>query len=1735
MAPLRVQLWKRGGDVLPPFVSSSFTTLCFSSRSPSQSGPRVRLSQGDAETLAAEARAGFPLPPREGRRRATAPLVRLPSFCWSSAHFPSVGGGDRAATIETGTPHRKREGEAEGGEREGESREREGEGGRETQDRREVEGSREGERWRAGRQKGRVEIQGNRGESDGVPTRVGSTIYGRTSLRFFEDTHGIWTTRLLGPLGESWPLAGEGRIPRKRLFSIALPRSHSSTKRHTIDASRTSSASPWKARGAGWEERSLWRGSEGWRAEARGVEQEETGQGAQEKNRVAGDRGPCGGGSPDLQEGQKKSRHCFAPPKRKDRNEREGRRDWTECECGEARPDAIQGNGAAEAVAWTQGQDETKRRLEMLLPTTKHVALWLNALAGFLERMERRQNQQPKRGEMRVGDIPQGGLWQLLFDAAAAARATCEKTHAAANQEMSSSSRHGKASTGGHHQSPGRLPTLPLPSSLSSSISSSSSALSSSPASACRTAGACFWVWAVELLCRRQQEECEGGPLESDKTGSSFSSCFSPPAVSRQSYLSLVHGDSVSSSSPSPPSSAAPLPSSSSLPSSPSTCASRPRVPSLRGVAMAANACVRLHKWGRENPQLVASLSACPPWAAFAPIAVPRSAEKNLPACFSRPVFSLPEEGRNKREKRTARSREDEASSSHALAVGASCAALPLPSLRDLRACLLALLLSIRNWEAAARDMNEQDASLLVHACATAELFFPPLFSALSLRLLARCTLPPLANRLHTSSEETSSREEDARPNKDGENGNDAGTPRPIDLHSSLLSKEVAASSPPQFASNSSASECVSSPSCPIPSLSAGSSPSSFAPPTVNEETTYPSSPALAQAKHPRQASLGTARLPALSDTGKQWATTPPAGREEVDFLSSFSPQGLSLLLHGFAALRVSLPPTLASRLGRAALEKLHATSQAETTEKTERRQAGRMEEAGRAAVAGGVNGRRDAWQGSGVQNAEEERQRSLAPASHGPNFQGSQMKTTRPEGGAGEAGKGTDAGGQSRKRGEFSGVCTPKQAVRLVYALCELPDVPHPLAKHAAVLLSQGRLKTHPESFSIQGRLLALRCFLNFDVREPESMHAIFLSLLCPGVPGSSGAVSASSAPFVCSNSPASLFSEQHFALLLHLLATAQATGALVFDSSSGKKFSVSHPKSTLLAEAKSRLLADEPLGDPTVSGLDASAAARTPAVPSGQVSLFSLLPQFLRTHLAQFLAVATPQGLSSVFSAVAKLDAGRTVLHANNRLLALSGEEPPHIGADRCGVLYADSLLAASCCRVLLSNRAEPRHLIACCFAAAASFAGNPHWHAALLFHAFHVPVSGRALAVGVCTPRRGRGSAAGEKMEQLRDVSAVCASADGEASTTTWPAKLVQPSLFSLLTFHSETQARSSTGAGVSFHSFTTPASESQLPRCLKSPDNAQWETVVFRGQSQSAEAGDAACWLSSVSSNVAADEKRQKQGESPISDRSACFQTGFSTETVDAPTTVQALSACGVTVQTVSQLQAVLLHLAFELGDTGGLSALHLRVLRASISLLDCFLHSSLPYDHMREEPLDHGGKAFKSLLERPDTKSDFPAFMGEHLSAFSPSYDRKVCGKHTSSFDSCETDGGRQPHPAMQQAYPRSPIKSQANVCKAKLRGRGNDGNVIGEVSPHFPDLESSAKWVKSSRLHCEVLDTVRSVVRVERKCKSDRNTLKHPLQKVGPCLVVSEALIPPYVVDIAVHPVNCYRGSCNLV
>ncbi|EPR60763.1 hypothetical protein TGGT1_309000 [Toxoplasma gondii GT1] len=1711
MAPLLMQLWKRGGDVLPPFVPSSSKPLCLPSRSPSQSGPRVKLAPGDAKALATEARVGCPSLPREDRRRAAAPLARLPSFCWSHARFPSAGGGDRAAgTIETGTPHRKRK--AEGGER-GESREREGEGERGTQDRREVEGSREGgERWRAVRQKGRVETQRNRRGSDEVPTRDWSTIYGRTSLRFFGDTEGIWTARLLGPLGESWPLAdccsveaGEGRIPRKRLFSVALPRSHSSTKRHNIDASRSSSASPWKACEVGWEERSRWLGSERWRAEARDVEQEETGQGAQEKTGVAGNRGPCDGGFPDLKESQKKRRHFVAPPKRKDREERGGRRDWTECEHGEARLDAVQGDGAAEAVAWMQGQDETKRQLETLLPTTKHVALWLNALAGHLERMQRRQNQQPNRVEMRVADAPQGGLWQLLFDAAAAAKATCEKTHAVANKEMSSSSGHGKESTSGHRQSQGRLPTLRLPSSLSpSSISPSSSARSSSPASACRTAGACFWVWAVELLCRRQREECEGRSLESHRMESSFSPCFSPPSVSCQSSLSLLHGDSVSSSSLSPPSSAAPLPSSSSLPSSPSTCASRPRVPSLRGLAMAANACVRLHKWGRENPQLAASLSACPPWAAFAPSAHPRSTEKNLPACSSRPVFSLPEEAKNEREKRTARSREDEACSSPALAVGASCAAPPLPSLRDLRACLLALLLSIRNWEAAAQEMNEQDASLLVHACATAELFFPPLFSALSLRLQARRTLPPLANRLPTSSEETSSREEDAKPNKDRENRDDSGTPRPTDLPSSLPSKEMAASSPPP-------------------------------------------------AKHHQHASLGTERLPALSDAGAQSATTTPAGREEVDFLSSFSPQGLSLLLHGFAALRVSLPPTLASRLARSALDKLHATSLAEATEKTERRQAGRMEEAGRGAVAGAVNGRRDAWLGSGVQKAEEERQRSLAPASHGPDFQGSQMKTTRPDGGAGEAGKGTDAGGQSRKTGEVSGVCTPKQAVRLVYALCELPDVPHPLAKHAAVLLSQGRLKTHPESFSIQGRLLALRCFLNFDVREPEGMHAIFLSLLCRGVPRSSGAMSASSAPFVCSSSPASLFSEQHFALLLHLLATAQATGALVFDSSSGKKISVSHPKSPLLADAKSRLLADQPLGDPTVSGLDAPAAARAPGVPSGQVSLFSLLPQFLRTHLAHFLPVATPQGLSSVFSAVAKLDAGRTVLHVNNRLLPLSGEEPLHIRGDRGGVLYADSLLAASCSRLLLSNRAEPRHLIACCFAAAASFAGTPHWHAALLFHAFHVPVAGRALAAGVCTPGRGHGAAAGEKMEQLRDASAVCASADGETSTITWPAKFVQPSLFSLLTCHSETQARNSTGAGVSFHSFTTPASESQLPHRLKAPDNVQWATAVFRGQTQSTEAGDAACCLSSASSNVVADEKRQKQGESPISegrelqrgsrghpvlaaDRSACFQTGFSTtETINVTTTVQALSACGVTVQTVSQLQAVLLHLAFELGDIGGLSALHLRVLRASISILDYFLHTSLPYDQMRDEPLDDGRKPSKSLLECPDTKSDLPTFVGEHLSSLSPSYDREVCGKHVSSFDSCETDGGSQPHPAMQQACPRSPIKSQGNVCKAKLRGCGNDGNAIGEVSPHYPDLQSLSKRVKSSRLHCEVLDTVRSVVRVERKCESHGNTLKHPMQKVGPCLMVSEALIPPYVVDIAVLPVNRYRGSCNWV
>nr|CEL69641.1 TPA: sodium:solute symporter family domain-containing protein, putative [Neospora caninum Liverpool] len=1800
MASIPIRLWKgKGLSSVPP---SSSPVICLPSRSLPRDCSRARTFQGEAKALASEVLFAVPPVPRDGRQPPASSLARLPPVCRSRALFPSADGRGRVDTSERGT----------------------------------AAGEREDGRGKGGNETGKGE-----GQTAQVPGRRWATVGDRDSPRCAANTHLSWPTRLPHPLKDrarkiSSARLGEARrvpLERRRYFSVALRRCHSSTERDIVfsifprkspeSAGDAGDASEHKAE----RERSLW---EGRRVQERGVKQKAGGWRTPERCGSLGER-RRGSGSRALGEGLKKPTDVSGSPERGEREDK-GRQDGILCDGGEAVKDVKDAEGDADTLAWTQEQDEMKRQLEKLLSTPKHVALWLNALAGQLERMQRRQNQPPNRRETLAEEKTQGGLWQLIVDAAATARATCDKTHGGTRPEVTDLLRHGTDRPRSHCTSEGRLSTstisssAPSPSSssasscsvLSSSHSSSSrssschssaSSVSLSSASARRTA--CFWTWAAELLCRRQRAEGEGGTRRPDTEQSVRGSYSSSLSVSCPASSSLLPHSPSSVPSLSASSSGS-RPCASPLPSALSSCTSPPSsTPSIRGLAMAANACVRLHKLGREHPHVVASLSSCPPPCDAVPAdALTANAGGNRPVRLASSAVSLPEE--ETQEERDARPTKDKAASrQRAVALRAS-AAPALPSLRDLRECLLTLLLSIQNWEEAAQGMNEQDASLLVHACATADLFFPPLFSALSTRLSPPTRGTP-ETRHHTPAEKSDTRQE--LPNgRDRQNGNLVGVPHPADLSSLTLATDAppsasqggvpgspggpprsrpvaslpsvssrpsspcgepaavrsplsppAASLSPQFVSPPPSQLLLSLPLPPLLPRSASSSlPLSGAANTAR--TALPRRSAISQADHPQESS-GTADQAPLRAT--ETARELTEHREsDGDFLASFSPQGLSLLLHGFAALRVSLSPALAARLARSVLATLHATSQAEAVESLHRREREKPEDA--RSSEGGARGRRNAWQGRGAQNAEEKRTGAPVLAGDGTCFHEHRVSNARKraeESTAADAGE-SDSGGRrgelqggrgeseassgarrprqdtkdEGKRGGPSGVCTPKQAVRLVYSLCELPDVPRPLAKQAAVLLSQGRLRTNPEAFSIQGRLLALRCFLSFDVREPEGMHAIFFSLLRAPRPSGPPSVSLSSSASSCSRSSGpTTFSEQHFALLLHLFATAQATGVLAFDSSPTRTRSlVSHPERHCRGEKPPVQAGDHCAQEPAAPAPASPADDRPLACLSRPFSLFSLLPHFLQNHLAHFLAVATPQGLANVFSAVAKLDVGRTVLHANSPLESLSAASAhPYTGGARGDSRYADVWLAASCSRLLVSQRTEPRHVIACCFAAAASFAGTPHWHAGLLFHAFHIPLAG--------TPGRGREAYEGESPAESPAVSRKCVSPDRGTPDATWTARLGQHSLFSLLTSHSETPTRSSIRTGT-FPSSAIPTSQALAPQLLKA-DTTHSEAFVSREQSPSTLLGDAECRIRRASSKRAEGEDKQKRGGSgkqggpPLQERrrDPVFATDRSTpalglvtpETMDEPATVQSLSACGVTVQTVSQLQAVLLHLAFEFGDSGGLSSLHSRVLRAAISLLDCFLHASLPYAHLREEAL-HQTKTGSSFLESPGgTTTDLERSWGEHARASLPAHEREICGAQTSSFASCERVKGLCPQPLLQDVFRPPIMESEAKGRQSDLRGNSNGRSGNEGAIPFDPHYEGFANRVKSSRLHCEVLDALRGVVRVRRNSASYGGVLNHS-QNLGPCLLVSEALIPPYVVDIAVHPVSRYRGSSEL-
>ncbi|PFH33931.1 hypothetical protein BESB_070830 [Besnoitia besnoiti] len=1373
--------------------------------------------------------------------------------------------------------------------------------------------------------------------------------------------------------------------------------------------------------------------------------------------------------------------------------------------------------------------------LEALLASSKAVALWLNAVAGELERLQRRLlKKEAGRPASVASPGDSGGLWALVCRAAETTCASCEKKQTLAERKRQLPAQHeatetrapplGKtAATPAHAPRPScpsraaaASPVRPLalatnlPSGVPPPLPSPSPASQHAAVSPFGSSSAWppsnFWVWAVRLLCRRQREEREAARhapevLVGTPPSSSFSSASSPRVSSRSASASPLHS-SVPSCEPSVSSSECSA--ASSAPPPPVVGDASPAL-ELRGLATAANACVRLYKLGRENPGLTSSLFSsgppartAPPAAsgAPAPLAGVSGADERGQALAPRlaaasssvsPVASscgvtgrAPQSPCDAQE--TGEAHKAPATGRRLVVVGRA-SALDLPSSSELRDCLLTMLFSVENWEEASRRMNEQDASLLVNACATAEVLFPPLFSALK-------------RRLSQSSQAV-------------ERG------RPL----------------PQEEEAQRGRRCARAGDCLPPALSSSTS-SLFSSASSSSEFSFPSR--CGDSPSARGDSKGGAG-------GAEDLAVPRRGAGEGDFLSSFSPQGLSLLLHGFASLSVSLSPTLGARLACAALDKLHATRREETAcqqsanatfggrgslERAHglrdakfghRKQAfeGEYEEADstetRGDAASSVSGKQaqqpadaavEGRPGDSTQTRDQ--RRVVQVRSSGPLVAGEKKEERR----------GGDEGAQERgKREETSWVCTPEQAVRLVYALAELPAVPRPMARQAAAVLAQGRLKSSPEAFTIQGRLLALRSWIALEVDARQSVQAILVSLLRPAssfisasprspsgfsLASSSGTDSRSVVSAAASKPPTLLrFSEQHFALLLHLLATAQATGALEGVASSSPSRTMQAPSSRppLEAEAHSRPPA-------RAEGHDDEVCPGLAGCTEG-TSVLALLPGFLQTHLPPFLAAATPQGLANVFAALAKLDAGSVRVRLPQPTKGAPGGQLPPGPAGPRGrnreIVYADILLAQTCARQLLSRRTEPRHVIACCFAAASSFAGTPQWHAALLFHAFYISLVSRPSSFTVRVSREPDGHGCWE------DSAGDPRFSRGSRCTplATLAASLGRQSLYDTFILFAGF-ARDSTGVRKRESQMSSPSGTWNAPSLGASPEKAEKsqedcvrvhelprQLTRFSGRQRHQGTAEE---MEAHVRHEALEQRELEQAPAAVEMAPNCSTESAMGGTAGSP--AHALSACGVTVQTASQLQAVLLHLALEWGDLGGLAALDARVLRASLWLVDCFAHSSLDHDSVQEKGVPD--------YERRDALSNRP-LSGDELNK--PAEWGFAGGSRTKR--ELEFEGA---------SIEREPVYGQS-------AGRDN-------WNSHEAARRSESYWehglppqVKSSHLHSEVLNCVRTLLGVHSRCGG--LSKKTPPAKPGPrpdaYVVVSEALVPPYIIDIAVH------------
>ncbi|PHJ23316.1 sodium:solute symporter family domain protein [Cystoisospora suis] len=983
---------------------------------------------------------------------------------------------------------------------------------------------------------------------------------------------------------------------------------------------------------------------------------------------------------------------------------------------------------------------------------------------------------------------------------------------------------------------------------------------------------------------------------------------------------------------------------------------------------------------------------------------------------------------------------------------------------RDLRELLLKLL-ETRKWEiggeeeeegeSAVWQLNEQDASLLVNACAVAGLLYMPLFSALEKRLVV-------------SSSCSRFREEKLRRYPYEQ--------RRERIREGYLEKtEVRNSDLP-----------------------------SFSPPLVKPSQRLPSNTLFRQ------------------DGGEP-------------FLSSFSPQGLSLLLHAFARLRVSVSPSVAAHCARAAIELLQIAATKEDRFEGDKGQEEEEEAEEKERQGPWSLRKKDSFTGVYQSFSSFSQKEFISPRS---------TSERKPRRGREDCGR---------------HAVTPEHQTRLLYALYEWPAVPRPLVKSAALLLAQGKLRTHPYCFSIQGRLLALSCIVGLSLHVPECTQGLLLSLLRPTLLSSSASFGDVSVPTRQKASPPPAFSEQHFALLLHALAHTQSMTN--FDTIGSSPCPTSQPK------FESPVLRDDYLS----------------------LSPLQCLPKFLETHLEDFMTRATPQGLAIVFSAVAKLGTGRfpgiyaspyqamttSVQQYGDSKVSPSSSHVSCIFSEKAETAENDGareedlvkrfsadLLLVSCCeRVFLGvnespqelksshqttrqresfladrgqrkgnrqlgdscwvgefgervekahgketqpgqfekhktsittnllaysdlgqqeglRRAEPRHIIACCFAAVTTFAACGTWYSRMLSTALRLPLS-LSLPSSYWNDNEKEAAVCPDNKQDMfaSTQSAVRAQANEEGPDTS----RAPVSLLSLLTL------------GVSPREFQS-AHQSEGAACRGNGTHTESGSECLRG----------VCTVDKhmvLSTHLLQKRNQSEAKKETLNDASlhvgdfTAFQSAF--PSADDKTLVGCYHRPGLEavyprvlpVHSYTQLYTVLLHLLFEV--PGGIRSLERHTLKAGLILLDTF------------------HPCYVGLIKRNVDESATRAT--EH----------EAVGKGTQNFGDVRqsTSGGGESPPRFCFHHLDDDCLSYSAASNLPYTSCSPSEVLPG---PHSP---------RTSLLHSQILKILRPVQqsdsKLEQPCVSTKggNALTGYRQK-SVYIVVSESLVMPYIVDIVLRPMS---------